>query len=241
MPLTKGQDAQSADADLFPRLPRHPSLPEQIAEEIIRLAAQGVYALGERLPEVELAAAFGVSRVPVREALRLLESRGITRSTPNRGMRLMTVAGRELRHMLSVRASLERLAVREIAAAGQALPIVELRRSLDSIIESANADDPNGVASADLAFHRALCVASDNKILLDHWDGLSTKMMIIFGAATRTKNLQRLIETHTELFRCIESEGTEQIEQAIEQHIMRHSELDAVTEPNSDNGAGRRQ
>lgn len=216
------------------RLPRHPSLPEQISDEIIRLAALGRYALGERLPEVELAREFGVSRVPVREALRLLESRGITVSTPNRGMRLMTVTERNLHEMLTVRVSLEKLAVTELLARDAPLPLDELSGSLDAIRLGAERDDSNGVAAADLAFHRSLCTASENAVLLGFWDTLSTKMMIIFGAATRTKNLARLVETHARLFACLQTGSAAEIGHAIERHILHDSELEGIMQPAPD-------
>src|SRR5215204_4871113 len=74
---------------LLPVQPR--TMVEQAAEAIVAAAARGVFLPGDRLVEAEIARDLGISRVPVREALRLLESQGIVVGTPYKGMRLMQV------------------------------------------------------------------------------------------------------------------------------------------------------
>src|SRR6185312_15420433 len=78
------------------------TLVEQIVEALVRAAAEGRILPGERLVEAEISRRFDVSRVPVREALRLLESQGIVTNAPYRGMRLMEVDARHLRQILVV-------------------------------------------------------------------------------------------------------------------------------------------
>ena len=64
---------------------RSPSLAEQAAEAIVGGIAAGIFKPGERLVETNLAATLQMSRVPLREALKILEAQGIVASTPHRG------------------------------------------------------------------------------------------------------------------------------------------------------------
>ncbi|MBD0276255.1 MAG: GntR family transcriptional regulator, partial [Acetobacteraceae bacterium] len=80
---------------------------EQAAEAIVAAAARGAFLPGDRLVEAEIARDLGISRVPVREALRLLESQGIVVNTPYRGVRLVEVDARRVQQMLEVRCVLE--------------------------------------------------------------------------------------------------------------------------------------
>src|SRR4051812_13074788 len=155
----------SASAPAGRRAARRPALPplapktlvEQVAEAIVRAAAEGQFLPGDRVVEAEIARHLGVSRVPVREALRLLQSQGIVVNTPYRGMRLMEVSGSRLRDILKVRLQLEQLAVREVLGRSREDPeilapvrtiVAEMRRAGQDIYR---------IATLDTAFHRTLC------------------------------------------------------------------------------------
>ena len=77
-----------------------PTLPLQIAERIGTSIVEERFAPGERLKEVELALAFGVSRATVREALRLLEKRGLVSILPQRGARVTELSKKELEELV---------------------------------------------------------------------------------------------------------------------------------------------
>jgi DNA-binding GntR family transcriptional regulator len=83
------------------------SLVEQVVDAIVEAAAKGVFLPGDRLVEAELARSLNVSRIPVREALRLLESQGVVVSERYRGMSLMSVDIERLEKILKVRLALE--------------------------------------------------------------------------------------------------------------------------------------
>jgi DNA-binding GntR family transcriptional regulator len=150
---------------LTPVQPR--TMVEQAAEAVVAAAARGLFLPGDRLVEAEIARDLGISRVPVREALRLLESQGIVVSTPYKGMRLMQVTNDGVAQLMRVRAALESLALRELpighdgtAASGRCAP---LQAGTSSSRSSAI---PRRVVAADEAFHGELCRASGNAVLL---------------------------------------------------------------------------
>lgn len=91
------------------------SVPEQIADRICAAILAGNYQPGERIPEIQLAQSFGVSRGPVREALRLLESEGLITVSPRRGARVTALSLEEVEQLFDIRAVLSALAARRAA------------------------------------------------------------------------------------------------------------------------------
>ncbi|VCU70410.1 putative HTH-type transcriptional regulator YdfH [Pigmentiphaga humi] len=118
------------------------TLPEQIAAHIGDRILNETIAPGEWVREQDIADEFGVSRSPVREAMRLLEKEGIVRIHPRRGAQATQLSTREVEELLEVRVSLIRLVARRVATA----PSPELLAILeDGVAKLAPlADDPQG-------------------------------------------------------------------------------------------------
>ena len=93
------------------------SLPEQIANRLVENIIRGVYAPGQRLQEASIAEAFGVSRGPVREALRIVEREGLANIRPRYGAFVVKVSGKSVAEIFEVRALLLALATRRVAEA----------------------------------------------------------------------------------------------------------------------------
>ncbi len=95
--------------------PRLLTLPEQIAEQLASDIVSQALEPGQRLKETELSRQFGASRAPIREALRLLELRGLAQITPRRGVRVTKLSATEVDDLYEIRASLLALAARRVA------------------------------------------------------------------------------------------------------------------------------
>ena len=118
-PRTILKDAQPAQDDRTPRRqtrPRLLTLPEQIAEQLAQDIVDQTVRPGARLKEVALCEQFRVSRAPIREALRLLESRGLVQIVSRRGVRVTQLSAQEVDDLYEIRASLLGLAARRVAA-----------------------------------------------------------------------------------------------------------------------------
>ena len=89
---------------------RQKSLAEHIVEDLEQKVVGGVLAPGQRIIEEALCKTYGVSRSPVREALRVLENQGFVVREPRRGISVATITPREAEHIYRIRASLEGLA-----------------------------------------------------------------------------------------------------------------------------------
>jgi DNA-binding GntR family transcriptional regulator len=142
---------------------------------------RGLFLPGDRLVEAEIARDLGISRVPLREALRLLESQGIVVSTPYKGMRLMQVTNRGVAKLMRVRLALESLALREALINGPGADrLAALRRAAASYREATQTrGGGDGAAAADEAFHGELCRASGNATLLAVWHSLARQLAVL--------------------------------------------------------------
>ncbi|GAB4189375.1 MAG: GntR family transcriptional regulator [Thalassobaculales bacterium] len=193
---------------------------DQVVEAIIAGAAEGLFLPGDRLVEAEIARALDISRVPVREALRILESQGIVINSPYKGMRLMTVDRERLHDVLSVRVALEKLAVQEALARPGGLALAPLAAMVEEMERMARIGDHYGIATCDTDMHRALCRMSGNAVLLSMWETLSRQLTVIFGLSSLEKRLETIVDEHRRLLEVLAGGDPAAIDREIETHIM---------------------
>lgn len=213
---------------LVPVQPR--TMVEQAAEAIVAGAARGIFLPDDRLVEAEIARDLGISRVPVREALRLLESQGIVVSTPYKGMRLMQVTNRGVAALMRVRLALETLAVKEaLARPGGPERFDRLRHAADAFADAALASDPALRVMAEQEFHAELCRASGNSPLLALWQSLARQLAVVWGLALQLRDSGPRSEEHYMLVEALESGDETGALATLVAHIEQNAELDFET------------
>lgn len=137
----------------------------ETAYEVIRRGVlSGEFARGQRLREEELAALVGVSRTPVREALRRLNAEGLVDFTPNRGAKVTAWSERELEDLYEARALLEGFGARLAAVRITAEEITALHETAEEMAAVAEAGSGAADRLTELngQFHRAIVRASRN-------------------------------------------------------------------------------
>lgn len=206
--------------DLVPLTPK--TLVGHVVEAIVQAAATGIFMPGDRVIEADVARRLKVSRVPVREALRLLESQGILVSTPYRGMRLMDVSASRLRKILEVRLALEKFAAFMLQETCQRSPqlLAPLERISADLIEAAARGDRFGIATLDTKFHRTLCELTGNEVLVATWEPLSCQLTIIFGLSTLQNDMASIAQEHVDLTNLIRSGNKAALERNLKLHIL---------------------
>jgi DNA-binding GntR family transcriptional regulator len=165
----------------------------------------------------------GVSRLPLREALKTLESQGVVVSTPHRGTRLMEVNEERLENVNAVRLEIEMLALRTALPKFREHPA--LFKPMDAVIrnmeKAARRDDRYAAAICDIDFHRALCVASGNPVLVTMWDALERQLTILFGLPwLGYHNLATYLTEHRELRRILAGGNLATAKRTLTSHIM---------------------
>jgi DNA-binding GntR family transcriptional regulator len=202
-----------------------PPLAQQVADRIVEAIAAGAIRPGQRVTDSDLAARFGVSRNPVREAIKILEAQGIVVSNPHRSTHVVVFDQRKVDQIAIARVAIERVAFGDASSTYAADPglLHELDRIIDNMEQSARRNDLMGISKADLAFHRAVCVASRNEIILTLWETIARHMQISFNMELHrdTEPPEAIPEHHRALRQALATGRRDKVEQEIENHILR--------------------
>lgn len=197
------------------------TLVHQVIDALVAGASQGLILPGDRIIEADLAIKLGVSRVPVREALRVLESQGVLVNEPYKGIRLTPVTPERIDHLIEVRVALETAAATRSIRRGKndSAHLAALESIVQEMDVMAVRNDVFGFASTDTSFHRTFCGFADNTVLSDMWEMLARQMTIIFGLSTLGKPMASIVEEHRALIRVFRSGDLQEMAREINQHI----------------------
>ena len=147
-------------------LQNHRPLREIVYEQLKMQILRGKIVPGTRMMEVELAEEMGVSRTPVREAIRKLEKEGLVTIEPRRGAYASDISVKDMVDTLEVREDLEGLAASLAAERMNADQIQELMRLTKGYSEAIKNSDMEKIISYDEQFHRHIVACSGNKTLM---------------------------------------------------------------------------
>ena len=167
---------------------RRGSLGKTVAEQLRRLILTGQHKPGERLVEDRLSAELGVSRVPIREALRTLAAEGLVDLPPRRGASVAQLSPAIAHDLVEVRATLEGLNARLAARHHEPAIVTELHQVLtegNAAAQSGNVDD---LVRLNGAFHDKLAQAGRNSILWDIMRTLRERTSLVFAANTNRRS-----------------------------------------------------
>lgn len=194
---------------------RHRRTLTEIVEEVLRTAiTQGILKPGDKLSAEDLAAEFGVSRMPVREALRKLETVGLVVIRPQKGVEVSRLSLDELRELADIRVALECMAVK------LALPRLTPAKyeELQEIIEEMNRErDDARIFNLAWDFHVLLYEAANNTQLQEFIAQVRANFdrYLWFYQAT----FKDVGEIHRKLFEVIKRGNAEEAVKAMEEHI----------------------
>ena len=162
---------------------------------------------GERVNEVVMASRLGISRGPLREAIRNLEQEGLLIAAPHRGTFVRRLSEEEAAELQEVRLALETAAACRLAQRWTPATKAMLEERLDQL-RGLHLDNSTLAErmSADLGFHEAICEASGNETLLETWRSLIGRitMMVLNVGESRMSRLQDA-DSHLPLLEAIES------------------------------------
>jgi len=159
------------------RLPA--SRTELVLEEIRRAILARELLPGQPLVEMELAQRLGVSKTPVREALKLLSGTGLVTFNPYKGASVCVVDRGLVKDVYDVRLLLEPEAVRRSVLAGDQALLAEARQALDSAAQAIERGEHAGLSLLNRAFHRALYQGCGNPLLIGVLDDLRDRGALI--------------------------------------------------------------
>ena len=150
-----------------------------IRQEVVEILREAIWtgALrpGERLNEQWISREMGVSRPPLREAIRVLEQEGLVESQPRRGTFVTNLTGHDIMEIYVLRCALEATAAQILAAQAPDEVFDQLEAHLDSREQG---QELAGMIEHDLAFHRQLVNAAGNRRLTQMWEQLAGQLRL---------------------------------------------------------------
>lgn len=210
----------SSPAAAQPAIIQQRNLVEQVADYLTQAIIGQRFSPGERLSEVQLARDLGVSRAPVREAARLLESRGLLVSQPRRGFFVRALDAGELADIFDLRLCLERHAMERLAAACLPETLAGLRDQVEVLCAAASRGDQTRRIEEDLAFHRLMIASAGNQRLLRTFDDLAHELRLCITLITKThEDPDSIAESHHQLLDALASGDGPRCREAIDYHI----------------------
>jgi len=215
-----------APLQFAPVLPlmRQRNLAEQVADVIVDGIASGALGPGQRLVETDLAQQLQVSRVPLRESMKMLEAQGILESAPHRGAHVADFDDAKIDHICEARVALEKIALRDAMNTYRKEPerVARLDQVVAAMERAADALDWTAVSKADLAFHRENCQASGNDVVTILWETLARHVLIVFGREIRSEqDAAGMGPQHRRVRDMLLTEDLPALEAEIERHITR--------------------
>ncbi len=206
------------EAALSPLSPA--TLADQVADKIVEAIAARRLASQARLIETELAAALHVSRVPVREAIRILTSQGIVVASPRRGVRVATFDAGWAEQLHDARVAIERLGAHLAAAVVRRDPAALARLEACVIAIERSRGNWLLVNRADIAFHAAMFDIAGSPLMFTLWNAISRHVLIMFSIETyRDVDFDRVIKEHRVYIDAMLHETPQGLDEEIDRHV----------------------
>ena len=176
---------------------------------------------GERLMEIHLANKLGVSRTPIREAIRKLELEGLVIMIPRRGAEVAQITWKNLKDVLEVRRALDVLAIELACERMTQEELEELQRACETFEEATKTKDVRAIAQADVALHDLIVASSRNNRLIQLVNNLAEQMYRYRVEYLKDeKNYPLLLEEHRAIVEAFTNKNKEKATACMRQHVV---------------------
>jgi DNA-binding GntR family transcriptional regulator len=196
----------------------HRTLRQAVADEIHALITSGELKPGERLVEDRLAAELGVSRNPVREAIRLLEATGLVEVRPRRGAYVITVDTNDLIEVLQIRSVVEGWAAAEAAKHRTPEDIEAIRRWIREGRQATKEGNVVRSAECHRLFHVEIERLARNRRLAEVTEPLRNRTELVFSLLLEQRGNVTWSE-HEQICTAIEAGDPDRARQAVGDHL----------------------
>ncbi len=187
-----------------------PSLVSLAAESIRRMILSGAFAPGERLIEERLTEHLGISRPPLREALRLLQNDGLVETRPRYGSTVATLTDQDVFEILTLRTGLERMAVDLGVPVRHPERLAACHEALGRMEQNARDDDRGSLVENGYAFHASIVGLAGHRRLAEMYRSVQQQLLLCMSRNLDTRvryheNLVEHVRRHRYLLELIEA------------------------------------
>ncbi len=195
-------------------------LPERVLERLRRAILTNQLKPGQRLIEEEIARQMGVSRAPVRQAIRILERDGLVVAEPHRGATVADISDQDIEDIYELRTALEIYAIELVVERAKDAEIDTLQDIVDRMRSEANQDPSPDQNQLDLKFHETICLLSANRKLLEAWQRLSSQVRMILSLKNLVYNdWQTLPDGHQRIIDAMRQRDGANAQRVLKEHI----------------------
>lgn len=221
---------------------RRAGLATEVTNSIRQAIFDGVFAVGDRLGEVEIAHQLDVSRGPVREALLNLRNEGLVTMELHRGASVVRLGVRDIAELTSLRTTLEQFAI-SLAIESATAPDLEALHAVTVEMESAiAADDLHRLTQLDIRFHDGIYAAARHERLTAAWHTIRSQMLLFLLTRANANHdyLAISLSEHRDLIEVIRDGDTAAATAMIEVHVRGAYDrlLDSMSEQGTAHGGG---
>lgn len=199
---------------------KRPSLHEELTDRLRTMIVEGVLAAGKKVPERELCEKLGVSRTPMREALKVLAADGLLTLEPNRGARVRAITLDDLEEVFPLMGALEALAG-ELACANMTdTQMTELRKTHELMLERFHKADMSGYFRHNQRIHEIIMEAAGNSTLSSMYQSLAVRVRRArYLANMSSERWQQAVDEHEEIIAALDARDGQILGAILKRHL----------------------
>jgi len=196
------------------------SLHNEAVSRVRDMIVEGQLEPGSKISEKQLCETFGISRTPLREALKVLATEGLLELLPNRGARVAKLTGKDLADLFNVMAALEGLAG-ELAAANVTEPALsEIRALHHEMMAHYARGDRAAYFRANQEIHEAIIAAADNRVLEAVYDSLRGRIRPArFMSSVGRERWDEAVREHAEILEALARRDGARLRDLLQEHL----------------------
>ena len=198
------------------------SLHDELVERLRDMIIEGQIQPGARIHEGQVCAALGVSRTPLREALKYLASEGLIELVPGRGAVVRRLSGKDVRGMLAVLTTLEVLGARLACRLASAAAIARIAQSHDDMMRFYAERNRLEYYKLNQAIHSGIVALSDNDCLVETHEGIQRRLKRIrFIGNAEPAKWDGAVAEHAEMMRALAARDEDRLAAIVQTHLER--------------------
>ena len=197
------------------------NLHDALVAGIREMVVAGALRPGDKVPEQELCQRFGVSRTPLREALKVLAAEGMLQLLPRRGAIVARVSPEEIDELFPVMGALEALAGELVCRRASAAEIAELQAIHDRMMAAYAAGDEPTYLDANRRFHETLVAFAGNATLQTTYMQILLRTRAFrFVARKSAENWRAAVSDHRQIMEALSARSAARLSRLLRRHVM---------------------